>query len=251
MQLSQAVREEWYPSPGVIDCTATESNLEWRELMELHAIGTQIDPARLKAALLHGIPPALRPQAWLAFSGCTEWMRRHPKVYEQLCTRIEQGGSRVPAVSVQDQIEKDLRRTEAGTSGAKLEALRRVLQAFASFNPTIGYVQGMNFIAAGLLRVLPEPAAFWMLVLIEQEFLPAHFGESMTGNHVDCRVLNQLAAEHLPRLSAQLKALDASLQLLATLRSNRPSTQWDDPAPSVRLPPCGAQAAPCTPGARR
>ena len=91
-QLSQAVREEWYPSPGVIDCTATESNLEWRELMELHAIGTQIDPARLKAALLHGIPPALRPQAWLAFSGCTEWMRRHPKVYEQLCTRIEQGG---------------------------------------------------------------------------------------------------------------------------------------------------------------
>ena len=84
VQLSQAVREEWYPSPGVIDCTATESNLEWRELMELHAIGTQIDPARLKAALLHGIPPALRPQAWLAFSGCTEWMRRHPKVYEQL-----------------------------------------------------------------------------------------------------------------------------------------------------------------------
>jgi len=174
--LSHEVRDEWYPSPSVIDCTETESNLEWRELMELHAMGADIDPLRLKAALLHGVPPALRPQAWLAFSGCTEWMRRHPKVYDQLCARIEQGGSGAPAASVQDQIEKDLRRTEAGTSGAKLEALRRVLQAFASFNPAIGYVQGMNFIAAGLLRVLPEPAAFWMLVLIEQ----AHHREGST-----------------------------------------------------------------------
>ena len=206
--------EEWFPTPSVIDCTETESNLEWRELLELRATGTHIDRARLKAALSHGIPPALRPQAWLSFSGCTEWMRRHPVVYDQLCTRVERGGSGAPDAGVQDQIEKDLRRTEAGTSGAKLEALRRVLQAFASFNPTIGYVQGMNFIAAGLLRVLPEAAAFWMLVLVEQEYLPAHFGESMAGNHVDCRVLSRLTAEHLPRLSAQLKASAASLQPL-------------------------------------
>ena len=207
--------EEWFPTPSVIDCTETESHLEWRELLELRATGAHIDRARLKAALLHGIPPALRPQAWLSFSGCTEWMRRHPMVYDQLCTRVARGGSGAPDVGVQEQIEKDLRRTEAGTSGDQLEALRRVLQAFASFNPSIGYVQGMNFIAAGLLRVLPEAAAFWMLVLIEQEYLPAHFGESMAGNHVDCRVLSRLTAEHLPRLSAQLKELDASLQLLA------------------------------------
>ena len=163
--------EEWFPTPSVIDCTETESHLEWRELLELRATGAHIDRARLKAALLHGIPPALRPQAWLSFSGCTEWMRRHPMVYDQLCTRVARGGSGAPDVGVQEQIEKDLRRTEAGTSGDQLEALRRVLQAFASFNPSIGYVQGMNFIAAGLLRVLPEAAAFWMLVLIEQEYL--------------------------------------------------------------------------------
>ena len=230
--------EEWFPTPSVIDCTETESNLEWRELLELRATGTHIDRARLKAALSHGIPPALRPQAWLSFSGCTEWMRRHPMVYDQLCTRVERGGSGAPDAGVQDQIEKDLRRTEAGTSGAKLEALRRVLQAFASFNPTIGYVQGMNFIAAGLLRVLPEAAAFWMLVLIEQEYLPAHFGESMTGNHVDCRVLSRLTAEHLPRLSAQLKARDAPLQPL-------------QPYVPQAATPCAQAATPRIPGARR
>ena len=235
-----SVHEEWFPTPSVIDCTETESNLEWRELLELRATGTRINRARLKAALSHGIPPALRPQAWLSFSGCTEWMRRHPMVYGQLCTRVERGGTVAPAAGVQDQIEKDLRRTEAGTSGAKLEALRRVLQAFSSFNPTIGYVQGMNFIAAGLLRVLPEPAAFWMLVLIEQEYLPAHFGESMTGNHVDCRVLSRLTAEHLPRLSAQLKARQPS------------SSPAPSPAPSPVLPTVRAQPATVrSPGAGR
>ena len=145
--------EEWFPTPSVIDCTETESNLEWRELLELRATGTHIDRARLKAALSHGIPPALRPQAWLSFSGCTEWMRRHPMVYDQLCTRVERGGSGAPDAGVQDQIEKDLRRTEAGTSGAK--SWRRCAACsrpspHASFHPTIGYVQGMNFIAAGL-----------------------------------------------------------------------------------------------------
>ena len=114
--------EEWFPTPSVIDCTETESHLEWRELLELRATGAHIDRARLKAALLHGIPPALRPQAWLSFSGCTEWMRRHPMVYDQLCTRVARGGSAAPDVGVQDQIEKDLRRTEAGTSGDQLEA---------------------------------------------------------------------------------------------------------------------------------
>lgn len=209
------IEEEWYPSPTVIDGTETELNLEWRELLELHSAGKELERSRLRLALGRGIPHALRPQVWLQFAGCAECMRRQPKVYEQLCARMVSGGPGLASDGVQDQIEKDLRRTESGTSGAKIDALRRVLVAFASFNQEVSYVQGMNFIAAGLLRVLPEPAAFWMLVLIERNWLPSHFSEAMTGNHVDCRVLERLTAEHLPKLSAQLKALDASLQLLA------------------------------------
>ena len=51
------------------------------------------------------------------------------------CTRVERGGSGAPDAGVQDQIEKDLRRTEAAGGHEwrqKLEALRRVLQAFAT-----------------------------------------------------------------------------------------------------------------------
>eukprot|EP00966_Prymnesium_polylepis_P114028 2635327-Prymnesium_polylepis.1 len=38
----------------------------------------------------------------------------------------------------------------------------------------------------------------------------------MVGNHVDCRVLTRLVAEHLPQTAAQLKQLDASIQLVST-----------------------------------
>ena len=38
----------------------------------------------------------------------------------------------------------------------------------------------------------------------------------MVGNHVDCRVLERLTAEHLPETAAQLKQLDASIQLVTT-----------------------------------
>ena len=92
--------------------------------------------------------------------------------------------------------------------------LRRVLLAFASFNPDVSYVQGMNFIAAGLLATLPEDASFWMLVLIVEQWLPGHFGPRMMGNHVDCRVLGLLTTQHLPRLADGLKSLEVSTQLL-------------------------------------
>ena len=38
----------------------------------------------------------------------------------------------------------------------------------------------------------------------------------MLGNHIDCRVLATLTAEHLPRLAMRLNALDVTVQLLTT-----------------------------------
>ena len=53
------------------------------------------------------------------------------------------------------QVDKDVPRTFASSSlfaGAPIQlALRRLLLAFAAHRPDIGYVQGMNYLAAGLL----------------------------------------------------------------------------------------------------
>ena len=235
--------DDWYASSDrVLDGAATEAAQEWSELLTLlkNQGGASMDRGRLKAALARGgVPMHMRAQVWLAFSGAGERQAQQPHIYEQLCQRVaayheaRSHGNGAPAAAspggssssteteqhaqrVLEQVEKDLRRTEVGSDSDKLSAMRRVLCAFASFKPDVGYVQGMNFIVVALLRFFDEAQTFWMLTLIVQDWLPDHFSHAMVGNHVDCRVLSMLASEHLPRLTERLAALDVTVQLLTT-----------------------------------
>ena len=237
--------DDWYSDAPVLDGTVTEAKQEWEEILELFRRGkytaAMLEQTRVKKALMStGIPASLRPKIWLAFSGASERLEANPEVFDELCSQLEVnvggdtsdtagGGAASQSSSsilgteqqqakrrVLEQIEKDLRRTEVGSDGGMLRRLRRVLSAYASHNPEVGYVQGMNFIAVALLRVLDEPQTFWMLVVIVERWLPDHFSHAMVGNHIDCRVLATLTSEHLPRLSMRLAELDISVQLLTT-----------------------------------
>ena len=246
--------EGWYALPTAVDGTVHEATQEWTELLaERRAAAAPVDPPRLKRALSRGVPVNLRAEVWLEFSGAAARLRAHPDVYETLCSRIAadraartppaspakpaagggssssaggEGGPPSPPASpakplshaqrVLEQVEKDLRRTDIGSEPERLAGMRRVLCAYAAFNPDVGYVQGMNFIVVALLGVLTEPEAFWMLVLVVQDWLPEHFAKAMVGNHIDCRVLSRLTTEHLPRLAAHLRKLDVTVQLLTT-----------------------------------
>ena len=44
--------------------------------------------------------------------------------------------------------------------------MKRVLTTYAHFEPMIGYVQGMSFIAAGILFHAGEVSTFWLLVAL-------------------------------------------------------------------------------------
>jgi hypothetical protein len=54
----------------------------------------------------------------------------------------------------------------------KAEAmLSRILNAISNYMPSLGYVQGMNFIAASLLLILcNEEDTFWVLIALLQAF---------------------------------------------------------------------------------
>lgn len=48
--------------------------------------------------------------------------------------------------------------------------LYNILKAYSQYDPEVGYVQGMNYIALMLLRYVPdEEDAFWCLVFVMQE----------------------------------------------------------------------------------
>lgn len=74
-----------------------------------------------------------------------------------------------------NQISKDILRTypncsfyKEGHEGSK--SLERILITFASYDPQMGYVQGMNYIAAFFLYHAEEYVAFWLIVVLFELF---------------------------------------------------------------------------------
>ena len=64
-------------------------------------------------------------------------------------------------------------------------ALRRILAACARRTPSVGYCQGLNFLAATFLLLLPEEDAFWCLCALVEDLLgPSYFDERMVAPQV-------------------------------------------------------------------
>lgn len=117
------------------------------------------------------------------------------------------------------QIELDLLRTLPnnrhfeGPNSLGIQRVRRVLRAYACFNQTVGYCQGMNRLAAMALLVLPEEEAFWCLVAIVQCIMPKDYYLRPWLAQVDCHVLNDLLKSKLPELHKHLVNNDIQLTL--------------------------------------
>jgi len=109
------------------------------------------------------------------------------------------------------QIELDLLRTlpnnkhfNTPTSDG-IDPLRRVLVAYSIHNPTIGYCQGLNRIAAVALLFMSEEDAFWcMVAIIEVIMPPDYYGNTLKASQADQRVFRELLREKLPRLHQHL-----------------------------------------------
>ena len=83
--------------------------------------------------------------------------------------------------------------------------LRNVLYSIVVRNPTIGYCQGMNFIAARLLCCMKEEDAFWTMTQIVEKYLPLDYYSNMIGVLVDQKVLQHFMLERMPNLCAHLE----------------------------------------------
>lgn len=117
------------------------------------------------------------------------------------------------------QIELDLLRTLPNNrhfedpNSRGVQRVRRILRAYACFNQTVGYCQGMNRLAAMALLVLPEEEAFWCLVAIIQCIMPKDYYLKPWLAQVDCCVLSDLLEKKLPKLHRHLVRNDIQLTL--------------------------------------
>ena len=118
-----------------------------------------------------------------------------------------------------EQIEVDLNRTFTDLAALEPEkyipSLRRVLRAYVTRNPTVGYCQGMNFIVGRMLQYMNEEQAFWTLTMIIETMLPLDFYTNMLGALVDQLVFKKLIQRLLNRLHYHFKKLKFDPQMLS------------------------------------
>ncbi|XP_061642528.1 TBC1 domain family member 2A isoform X2 [Phyllopteryx taeniolatus] len=175
----------------------------------------------LKGLLRAGVPQEYRQSVWrsLVQAKTRTARERHPQRYQQLCDK-----SRTCPHPASRQIQLDLHRTLTSNrnfsspSSPAHRQLQRILLAFSWQNPSIGYCQGLNRLAAIALVVLQsEEDAFWCVVAVVDAIMPQdYYTKNLLAAQADQYVLKDFLIEKLPRLAAHfdLYGIDVSLVTL-------------------------------------
>ncbi|KAG0736419.1 hypothetical protein G6F22_010702 [Rhizopus arrhizus] len=179
---------------------------KWKQLLKEHH--QQWPPKSIKRYIRKGIPPELRGQAWLHYSGAKSKLESSRGLYEELTKTANELGSKNENLDI---IERDLHRTFPENSQFKIDpplekkdvpmiqSLKRVLLAFSLYSPSIGYCQSLNYIAGILLLFMSEEEAFWTFVTLITEILPPNiYDVTMEGTNIDQNVLMHLISERHP-----------------------------------------------------
>jgi hypothetical protein len=204
----QKYEQEFHSTHGLV---TSQRDIEWVGYLKSIGGPENLKPAGifkpspdLKAIVRKGIPVAFRPIVWQKISLSSLHRLQFPAdYYETLQTRIKAGELDKKVI---DEIEKDLDRTFPEhayfePSGAGEAGLRRILQAFALHNPSIGYCQSLNFLTGMMLIFMQEDDVFWLLVTIVERLLPQdYYTKSMVGIYVDQYVLAHIVKKCLPKI---------------------------------------------------
>ncbi|KAI9325294.1 rab-GTPase-TBC domain-containing protein, partial [Zopfochytrium polystomum] len=157
---------------------------------------------QIKGLCREGIPDSCRGRAWFRLAGC-HTLQDHA-VYENLLAR--------EPLPIYNAIEKDIGRCFPDhimfhdPNGQGQSNLRTLLRAYAHYNPSVGYCQGMGMLAGLMLMYLPPADAFWLLVatLGDARFALGLHEDSLRRLQADSKVFDGLLAGKARRLAKHL-----------------------------------------------
>jgi hypothetical protein len=154
---------------------------------------------KFNTLIISGIPIALRREVWMERTGANSLVE--PGKFRSLLSSAD-----LPQ-HVCNEIAADVERTLGNNvyfrNGIGKTKLTDVLVAYAQYNPTIGYSQGLNIIAANLLLMLPSAEdAFWLMAAMIENILPREYydQDGLISSRVldtDGKVLISYMVDHL------------------------------------------------------
>jgi small G protein signaling modulator 3 len=169
----------------------------------------------LNGLIRRGVPVTFRREVWLERSGANNI--RDPELFASLQSEAALDQAVLREISV--DVERTLANNVFFREGVGKSRLRNILIAFAHQNPSIGYSQGLNVIAANLLLMVPAPEdGFALLEVLVKDILPsAYYSQDGSISSAvlerDGQVTESYVADLLPALHKHLCTKGAPLAM--------------------------------------
>ncbi|KAG9510871.1 TBC1 domain family member 2A [Fragariocoptes setiger] len=200
----------------------SKAKLRWDEFVKNFDKTDLSKSKEFKSLLRLGVPLEYRCKVWRALVNLRIAHLREseygPNYYQHLLNLPTSSNKIDPTAK---QIELDLLRTLPNNfhfkslSSSGTMRLKRVLTAYSRHNPSIGYCQGMNRIAAVALLSLPEEEAFWCLVAIIEYIMPQGYYSDLWLAQIDSFVVSEFISIKMPGLHQHLEKYGIELSLFA------------------------------------
>jgi len=119
----------------------------------------------------------------------------------------------------EQQITADIHRTFPDQDISYTEAFQKslfnVLKAFSLYDESVGYCQGLSFVAALLLMKVPDEQAFYILArLLKGHDLRSFYTEDMRGVQLRMYQMNRLIQQLFPAMYKHLEELEVKTSLM-------------------------------------